>query len=365
MKKIFVDIYLAYNLGDDLFLDILSKKYPNAEFTVNYVGNDYDEFIARYNNVKRRKYNSIDKIMQRFKIKDTLTNYKEIAEKHDAMIFIGGSIFRDESYHESLYKDRMNMVNEFEKLNKPVFILGSNFGPYIRESFLNDYRKFFAKCEDVCFRDTYSYNLFKDIDNVRCKPDIVFQLDLDRFKKSEKKNIIGFSIIDVKHKEGLAKYEDEYINSNVKSIELIVSKGYRCCLMSFCEKEGDVKAINLILSKLNNDIKEKVDTYEYKGNLEEAFNIISDFNLFIAARFHANIIAQLLNVPILPIIYSQKTSNMLRDINLDSIMISMKNLSELYSEEVIEKAFDNMADLGLVNINSKAQFKELSSFIKE
>ena len=42
MKRIFVDVYLAYNLGDDLFLDILSKKYPETEFTVNYVGNDYD-----------------------------------------------------------------------------------------------------------------------------------------------------------------------------------------------------------------------------------------------------------------------------------------------------------------------------------
>lgn len=365
MRKIFVDIYLAYNLGDDLFLDILSRKYNNAEFTINYVGNDYDEFISRYNNIKRRKYNLVDKIIQKLKIKDTLTNYKEIAKKHDAMVFIGGSIFRDESYHESLYSYRINMVNEFEKLNKPVFILGSNFGPYTREKFINDYRNLFAKCKDICFRDTYSYNLFKDMDNVRCEPDIVFQLDLSSFKKHEKKNIIGFSIIDVNHKDGLAEYEDQYINSNVKAIKLLVSKGYRCCLMSFCKREGDVKAINLILSKLSNDIKENVDVYEYKGNLAEAFNIISGFKLFIAARFHANIIAQLLEVPILPVIYSNKTSNMLRDINLDSIMISMKNLSDLYNEEVIKKAFSNIADLNEVTINSKDQFKNLSLFIKE
>ena len=38
MKKVFVDIYLQFNLGDDLFLDILAKKYPNCEFTVNYLG---------------------------------------------------------------------------------------------------------------------------------------------------------------------------------------------------------------------------------------------------------------------------------------------------------------------------------------
>ena len=69
MKKIFVDVYLAFNLGDDLFLDILAKKYPKAKFTVNYVGKDYDEFISNYNNIIRRKYTTINKIEQKLKIK--------------------------------------------------------------------------------------------------------------------------------------------------------------------------------------------------------------------------------------------------------------------------------------------------------
>lgn len=364
MKRIFVDVYLAYNLGDDLFLDILAKKYPGAEFTVNYVGSNYDEFIKRYKNVNRRKYNYIDKVLQKLKIKNILTDYKTIAESHDAMVFIGGSIFRDESYHESLYKDRIDILNEFNKLNKPVYVLGANFGPYKRESFLQDYRKFFSKCEDVCFRDTYSYNLFKDMKNVRCEPDIVFQLDLDRFKKKEKKNIIGFSIIDVKHKDGLAKYEEDYINSNVKSIELMISKGYRCCLMSFCEKEGDLKAINSIISRLDNNIKKEVYIYEYKGNLEEVFNIISEFKIFITARFHANIISQLVNVPIIPVIYSNKTSNMLKDINLDSIMISMENLNQLYDDKILKNSYENLKDIRDISKNATKQFDKLSKFIE-
>lgn len=365
MKKIFVDVYLAYNLGDDLFLDILSKKYPKAEFTVNYVGRDYDEFIAKYKNVKRRKYTLLDKVLQKLKIKDTLTNYKNIAESHDAMIFIGGSIFRDESYHESLYRDRINIIDEFNKLDKPVFILGSNFGPYTREKFFKDYKEFFARCKDVCFRDTYSYNLFKDMKNVRCEPDIVFQLDLDRFKNSEKKDIIGFSIIDVNHKDGLAQYENEYIKSHIKSIELLVSKGYRCCLISFCEKEGDLQAINKILENLSIETNKYVDVYEYNGNLEDSFNIISEFKLFIAARFHANIIAQLLEVPILPVIYSDKTSNMLRDINLDNLMITMDNLNDMYNKSVLERAFKNKVDLYDIKAQSIKQFDRLTQYIRE
>lgn len=365
MKKIFVDIYLAFNLGDDLFLDILAKKYNDTEFTVNYVGKEYDEFISKYSNVKRRKYKIIDKVLQKMNIKDTLTNYKKIAHEFDSILFIGGSIFRDEEYHESLYKDRIKLINEFERLNKPIFVLGSNFGPYKRGTFIEDYRKFFEKCNDICFRDTYSYNLYKDIKCVRYAPDIVFQLDLDKYKKERSKKIIGFSIIDVNHKEGISKYEEEYFRSTAKSIEVLIESGYECCLMSFCEREGDLKVINQIKQRLSDNAINRVTVYEYKGNLEEAFEIISNFKLFIAARFHANIIAQLLDIPILPVIYSNKTSNMLSDIKLDNLMITMDNLNNMYDENIINQAFNNKANLGEVKKGSRNQFDKLSAFIKE
>ena len=365
MKKIFVDIYLAYNLGDDLFLDVISKKYPEDEFTINYLGDDYNKFISKYNNVKKRKYTIIDKILQKLSIKDTITNYNKIAEQHDALVFIGGSIFRDESYHEDLYKERIEMVSAFKKLNKPVFVLGANFGPYKSLKFLGDYKKFFNICDDICFRDTYSYNLFKYMNNVRLAPDIVFQLNLDKFKIREKRKLVGLSIIDVTHKENLQNYEEEYLISNVKCIELLVSKGYKCFLMSFCEIEGDLKAINKILSFLKEETKRNVKVYNYKGNLEEAIDLIGSFDLFISARFHGNVLAQLLGIPILPVIYSEKTRNMLVDINLDEIMVNMNNLSLLYSEDVLNRSFKNICDINEVKEKSKLQFEKLTLFMKE
>ncbi|MDZ4992180.1 polysaccharide pyruvyl transferase family protein [Clostridium perfringens] len=364
MKKIFVDVYLAFNLGDDLFVDILSKKYPNAQFTLNYVGNNYDEFIKNYNNLKRRKYDLKDKLLQKLNLKNTLTNYGVIAREYDAIIFIGGSIFRDESYHKELYKERISMISEFEKLNKPIFVLGSNFGPYENREFINDYREFFKRCTDVCFRDKYSYNLFRELPNVRYAPDIVFQLDLNKYKKANKKKVVGFSIIDVNHKVGLSKYSDEYINSTIKSIEMLINKGYNCCLMSFCEFEGDLRIIEMILSNLNKNYKKKVHIYRYNGKIEECFNVISDFKLFVAARFHANILAQLLEIPVLPVIYSDKTLNMLKDIGNDKLNVTMNQLNMLYNERILEEAFNNKC-LSISSIKNEAsqQFNELSKFI--
>ena len=51
-----------FNLGDDLFLDILLEKYPNSMFTVNYLGKNYDQFISKYSNAKRRKYTFLIKL---------------------------------------------------------------------------------------------------------------------------------------------------------------------------------------------------------------------------------------------------------------------------------------------------------------
>lgn len=365
MKKIFVDVYLRFNLGDDLFLDILAKKYTDCEFTVNYLGKDYDQFISLYTNVYRRKYTVFHKIGQRLNIKDSITNYDDIAKEHDALLFIGGSIFREESYHNSLYKDRMSLVQEFKKRNKPVFILGANFGPFETKRFLEDYRSFFELCDDICFRDLYSYELFKELPQVRYAPDIVFQMKVDEYRREFSGTKVGISVIDVRHKAGLSHYYKDYIDSTIQTIELLVDKGYQCCLMSFCEEEGDSKVINEIMPFLSPQARSNVTIYEYKGDLKEAINLIASFKLLIGARFHANILALLLGIGIMPIIYNQKTTNMLNDIKLNSIKINMDDLHLQYEEHIINKSFSNKTNLEYISKQAEKQFQKLSEFIMD
>lgn len=361
MVKIFVDVYLAYNLGDDLFIDILAKEFPNSEFTLNFVGKSYDEFIKKYNNLSRRRYNLLDKISQKLKIKDTLYNYDKIAKEHDALIFIGGSIFREEDYYKTLLQDRLKMVQAFKKNNKKVFVLGANFGPIKTKNFVDEYREFFSLCDDVCFRDRYSYEIFKDMNNVRYESDIVFQLDVNE-KYGEGEDIIGFSIIEPNHKAGLADYRNKYIDSNIRCIKSFIDNGNKCCLMSFCKNEGDLAIINEIINKLEDNYKKKISMFEYNGDIEKAIREISRFKAFIAARFHANIIGLLLNIHIIPIIYSDKTSNMLKDINFSGTVIEIKDIDKLNTYNIL---VDNKIkyDLKYEKTSSKRQFKELKKFI--
>ncbi|PDZ03261.1 transferase [Bacillus cereus] len=363
MKKVFVDIYLMFNFGDDLFLDILVKKYPNCYFTVNHLGSNYDQFISQYNNVSRRKYTLLNKIGQSLKLSDNITNYEKIAEEHDALLFIGGSIFREEAYHSSLYRDRMKMVMEFKRRKKLVFILGANFGPFKTEEFLDDYRNFFKLCDDVCFRDVYSYQLFEDLPHVRCASDIVFQMNIDEYKLDLSEERIGFSIIDTRHKQGLAYYYNDYISSTIKTIELLVSKGKKCYLMSFCEQEGDLDVIHTIQSRLSSKALDNMVIYKYRGNLKEAIEMMASFKLLIAARFHANILALLLGIGIIPIIYSQKTSNILKDIDFNGTLIDMGNLQLQYDEKVIDASIDYKFNLETAIIKAKKQFEKIDVFL--
>ncbi|WP_273832018.1 polysaccharide pyruvyl transferase family protein [Guptibacillus sedimenti] len=364
MKRIFVDIYLQYNLGDDLFLDILAEKYPETQFTINYLGKNYNQFISKYKNVVARKYTFLNKIEQRLKIKDSITNFDSVADEHDGLLFIGGSIFREEQYHKSLYSERMKLIKEFKKRNKAVFILGANFGPYTSNEFIDDYKKLFKLCDDVCFRDVSSFTIFEDIPQVRIAPDIVFQMKTEQYKPEEKTNTIGFSIIDVNHKKGLSSYSKEYIDSTVKTIDTFVEKGYECCLMSFCEKEGDLKVVKAIMSSLDSNTLNSVKIYNYKGNLKEAITLIASFKLIVAARFHANILGMLLGSKIIPIIYSDKTSNLLKDLNMSDLGIDMLNIQFQHDENYISRALNSKTDLSGVIINSSNQFANLNRFLK-
>ena len=363
MKKIFVDVYLAFNFGDDLFLDILANKFPSCEFTVNYVGANYDVFLNRYDNVKRRKYTTLNKIFQHLKIKDTLTDYEMIAKEQDALVFIGGSIFREESFHKAVYSDRMKMVRAFREMNKPVYVIGANFGPVKTQTFVEEYRKFYELCEDVCFRDKESYELFKDMPNVRLAPDVVFGLDIAPYQQNTSLKRVGFSIIDVNHKDGLSSYEQEYIEATSETIKKLSQEGYECWLLSFCANEGDLKVIEKIKDGLSDELVNKIKVYDYQGDIEGLLSLMSTFDLCVAARFHANIISLLLNVGIMPVIYSSKTTNMLKDLSLDEVLIEMSDLSKMHDTQYLQSAFNNKFVNKQVKWDAKRQFDKLAEFI--
>lgn len=297
--KVYINAFLYNNLGDDLFVDVLTNRYPNAKFYT--ISSFY-----KNKNIKVYSNKYINKLLKNEFLKKFL-----IIKKCDAIVSIGGSM-----YIEGKSKSK---INEFK--GKDYYILGSNFGPYQTQDYYNTNYDFFKNAKDVCFREKYSFDLFKDLPNVRQAPDILFSLNTEEVKNTYRKRVI-ISVISCKQKIG--KYQEAYENKIIELIKYFKEKDYEVCLMSFCKIEGDEDAIKSIVDKCDVDVQ----TYYYRGNRQEALNVLADSQIIVGSRFHANILGLVLGKTIIPLSYSKKTNNVLKDIGYTGKIINISDIDK-------------------------------------
>lgn len=365
MKNILVNGYFGINLGDDLFFKILFERYPEVNFTFFnnfYLPQYYDTYkkmFESYKNVEVKKYKNIRKYLYKINMLDL---YNKVQLKDfDATVFIGGSIFMEENNKGRNYDEKIGIINYFNE-GKEVFILGSNFGPYINSGFKDKFEMIFNNCTDVCFRENYSYDLFKKSNKIRKAPDIVFQL---RPKKIEKrKNTIGISLIDLEKRNELSKYREDYIEKIREIIIKGINKGKEFLLFSFSEIQGDLKIINDVINPLNNEYKEKIETVNYNGDIDVFLEKFESAEDIIGTRFHACILSQVFNQGLYPIIYSNKTYNVLEDIDLCDYYTYLKDINRLDVDKLFNIIKDNKVKEDWIFKESEKQFEVLDRYVR-
>ena len=322
MKAILLDAYLKANLGDDLFVKIITERYPDTTF---YLVNKYNNLEQEFRNLKFIKMPFI------FKVIDSLANRiigirpillkinKKIFKNSLGYVKIGGSIFME---HEHWKQDYNSIKNVVLSLNKN-YIIGANFGPYNTQNFLQQYEFLFNYFSDICFRDFYSYNLFSKRNNVRFAPDVVFNLSMSKYKfnPDQTNPYVVFSIIDLKNRTSLNQYMSNYEEKIIDLINHFIEKKINVKLISFCEYEGDLDAINRIHKRISNT--ESVQIIKYENNIDEILKFFANSSLVISTRFHGMILGLISGVPTLPIIYSKKMLNVLEDMKFEGYSIEI------------------------------------------
>ena len=367
MKKILVNAYTSLNFGDDLFLKILFDRYHNVKWILPRGGRIYKELFREYENVEVKC-----SLLFRVKNKVGIKEKNSIFTKYDAGIYIGGSIFMEIPKWRKQLLERKRLIKSFSRKNKPYFILGSNFGSYKSDEFMNEYVRLFKYCRDVCFRDKYSYSFFRKYENIRKAPDIVFQLKPRNITKI--KNSIGISLIDISNRDELSKYENNYLNK-VRDLVLEGNKrGYRFTFFSFCKHEGDLIAINKVVKLIGKECRENFEVVNYEGNIDEFLEKFESMENIIGTRFHSVILSQVFNQGLYPFIYSDKTLNVLRDIGLGQEYYHIRNCEESEGKSDKDK-FDVGYILDIISSNkinnkelfieSEKQFQELDKYVRE
>ena len=337
--NIFVDEYLYGNLGDDLFFEDLVKRYPRHTFTV--ISNFYKS--KKYKNIKVHKSTITSKLL-----KNDLFKEKVFFKDFDAVIGLGGSLYMNNL-------DKMN-GNESVYGNKDFFLLNTNFGRLDTEEYYKKYYDFFRRAKDICFRDKYSYGLFKSLPSVRSAADILFDIDPKYINVTNRKKVI-IAVLSPNYKYG--GFQGIYENKILQFIKFFKIQDYDVTLMSFCKEQGDEKAIESILQKTD----EEVDTYYYRGNTDEALEVLGSSNIIIGSRLHANILGMALGKTIIPMIYDKKIANILREVGFDGVMIDMYDIANFKISSLTYENLNYVCDINKARYDAKNQFKVLDEYL--
>ena len=333
-----VNAYVNMNLGDDLFLVELAKRYPQQQFVLP----------------AKNKY-----VAKAF---SSCPNIQVVTEFHHSYIksckntiLLGGSIFMERKYWRINYQKNLQL----QKKSKKTFVLGANFGPYTTEEFLKVHKKFFEKCRDVCFRDRASYQLFSEQKRVRKAADIIFSLE--SLPKARGKGLV-ISVIYPKNRPDLADCEQNYYQALAGLASEAIKQNIPVCFVSFCDNEGDNLAIEGILELVSKEERKLIRTYSYHGEIQEALGVLLSAEYIVATRFHGTVLGLLMEKKVYPIIYSNKTRNMLQDVGFSGESCEMKELKSLTLKQVQANA---QIHINLEEIAQKAreQYEKLDRLL--
>ena len=312
-KKVLIAGYDNVNLGDDLFFWIVCNNFPECElYFVTKLWSKYRRILP-FNNLHIIHKTIINRVLNRA-FGRYIAPIKLKAIKLDAILYIGGSVFMEEA-DGSCYT--IKSINGLKSLYKsvPLYIAGSNYGPERTPEFRVSVAKLFASAQSVCLRDSYSYNLFSNIESVHHAADVVFQLDTSRYKAT-KSDEVGISMIELRNRNFDQQCKDRYIESIITIIREQKAENRRVTLFSFCENEGDLSACEQIKSLLDTEAQSYISIVSYNGDIEAFINEFISVGKLYATRFHAIILGLLFQIRTIPIIYSNKTLNMLNDLSL-------------------------------------------------
>src|SRR6218665_211704 len=356
MEYILINAYCGKNIGDDLFLKIFIDHYPQKKFLL--VGDPNNlQFLSNYSNVEIVNVNSLS-IKDKIFLKLSLKSYAQIKknkwtlflDKYSKVIshyvILGGSMFMETNVNDFTTTDLIN--NKLSKAKK--FVVGSNFGPYTTDEYCNYFKKLFTGYESVLFRDSYSKELFQNLANVKALTDFVFNFKQD-FEIRKEAESIGISVMNFSGRKNIEIFSKDYIDFIRKNILKAKEDGKRCYLFSFCEKEKD----HLVVQHIHKEFPEVIPVY-YDGHIDSFLKKFASMETMIATRFHSLVLGLLFEQRIISIIYSNKTLNLINDINADIKYITLNDL-EVHDVKDIDNL--RVVDVGHVKLLAKKYFEEL------
>lgn len=363
-KKILLFACIEKNIGDDIFIKTVCDRYPNCIFIISKTAQ-----YGALKEIKNLKFSKTfyfwqrineryrEKAIKRYLLKPFDILLTILLRKYKYAIYIVGNAFKNNHYKNSndsyWLKKRVFLVPNF-------YLISTNFGPFDGFRWKDDCEKIFRQMTDICFRDLYSYNLFKSLPNVRYAPDAVLSLgkNLSSTHNNNKKNIL-ISVIDFLHftkVEKLGNFADAYENKIIDIIKYFSTKGYNIKLVNFNSIQ-DREASKRIIKQCELD---NISMVDYDGNLSNIYDLYENTSYVIGTRLHSIILAWIYDKPVIPIIYDMKVEEMLKTYQFEGLKLSLETITKITPVEIENnlKKYDFKNKKNIVDEANK-QFKFL------
>ena len=349
--KIYVEMFLDHNLGDDLFLDTLLTRYPNHDFYLDLpLGMEINHYFKKYKNLKinSKKLNLKNKIINKFS-RYTFIYYLNQCLKYDMQILIGGSLFEVRNNKHLLRRKVYYLGYKLQKLLKlKKIIIGSNLGPFYNKKSENIIKETLEIFDGMSVRDLKSLKYLEkwklDKEKYKYGSDIVFSnknFNYGEFSIKEVENLLGVSIVNSYSDTNEEK--NIYINKMTDIIRLYLKKNKENKVKLLGFDGGVVMSDKDLIEKIYNELTEheqkRVSKVIYSPIilLDDYMKEFLECSKIIGGRFHSIVLALKYNKKVLAINYSDKIKYLLEDIGLINNLIEYKELKNYSVINMLEK----------------------------
>lgn len=364
MAKVLLLAYTNTNFGDDMFIKTICEYFPNVQFEIE-APMIYKKSFQTVPNIKIIKKNRMldysNALKRKLRIKES-----NIVSKYDAVVYIVGALFDEDSiWYETIEKNGLDKTkrnlwkNAFSR-DVPFFLLGCNMTRVKSEVYIEQMKYMFDGINDICFRDKYSYDFFKEMHNTRFAPDIVFNYNplLNVKEKIAIISVWGVLVRTDKYRQWkwAEAWWSDYCNYLVLASNYLRKAGYKIVLLSLCEDEGDFEACQIV----NSQLEVSAQIINYTGDMDNIIQLFEKGQFVIGTRFHSIVMAINCKCNFFPIIYESKTEQMLKDINYCGPLSKIDDIKNHDVTDLI-KAYQNPNTIDLCKIKDRAkdQFKNL------
>lgn len=333
MKKnqVFLRAYLKENFGDDLFVQIIAARYPNTKFHLSmskgYGARFPENAIADlhfYNQLLLKGFSVLDRFLKTTLCKRYFSRIENtISQKSDVNVYLIGSGFIERDFSEKLMRKR-----ELSYYKNAPYLIGCNFGPYSHEAYLKLYKELFSYTADLCFRDSYSSELFKELPQTRREADVVFSYNqgYENILPADFGAYVLLSVVSLKKcKDELSKIEDVYIAYLRECMRLILKQNKKIVIVGFCKKEHDDEVVKELMQDQD---RERVVKFQYPDiSYKAVMGLFAQAETVIAGRYHAMIAGFLYEKPVCVLAYSDKTVDALKDIDSSAKCLRINDIT--------------------------------------